>query len=128
MDDSFLHERRAAQRFPFHLPLAIRLAENEDIEFGFTQNISARGTFFYTDCAVSEGQRLWVSFTMPEAITLTQSMRVFCTGQAVRIQRLADGIRMGVAVRLQDYEFLPTEGSGVSAGFGRISSLRGQRS
>jgi hypothetical protein len=122
MSDSLQHERRSAQRFPFHLPIAIKLAEAKEVEVGFTQNISARGAFFYTECAVEEGGRLRVSFTMPAAITLTENMRVLCKGQAVRIERLADGIRVGVAVRLHDYEFLPTADDS-SSSFERICSL-----
>jgi PilZ domain-containing protein len=125
MSNSFQHERRAAQRFPFHVPIAIRMGEDEKTEVGFTQDIGARGAFFYTVGAVAEGSRLQVSFTMPSTITLTEDMRILCTGEAVRIERLADGIRMGVAVRLRDYEFLPT--ADTDASFDRIHSLHGRR-
>jgi hypothetical protein len=127
MSHSSQHERRAAQRFPFHLPVAIRLGDAQQVELGFTQDISARGAFFYTECPVAEGSWLELTLSMPATITLTENLRVLCRAQAIRIQRLADGIRMGVAVRLYDYEFLPTESSDRNADFDRICSLHEHR-
>ncbi len=124
MINSLQHERRAAQRFGFHLPVAIKLADVKEIEFGFTQNISARGAFFYTECSVAEGNGLQLTFTMPAEITLTENLRVRCKGQAIRVETLADGIRVGVAVRLHNYEFLLADSPDSNASFDRICSLR----
>jgi len=119
------HERRAAQRFNFHLPISIRLAESEREEAGFTQDISARGAFFYTDCALSEGARVEVTLNMPSEVTLTESMRVRCRGKVLRVVRPATGNQIGVAVHLEDYEFLPEAAATavVEGSYGRISGL-----
>ena len=48
-------ERRAAQRFDFQLPVRVRLTGTDREGYAFTQNLSARGAFFYTDFEVAEG-------------------------------------------------------------------------
>ena len=48
-------ERRAAQRFDFQLPLSIRLINGEREGSGLTQDLSARGAFFYTDFVLEQG-------------------------------------------------------------------------
>ena len=46
-------ERRGAQRFEVHLPLAVHF-EGRTVP-GFTQNLSGRGIFFYAETALPEG-------------------------------------------------------------------------
>jgi PilZ domain len=46
-------ERRAAQRFEVHLPVSVHF-DGATIP-GFTQNLSARGIFLYTEAGVPEG-------------------------------------------------------------------------
>jgi hypothetical protein len=123
MVDSHQQERRTAQRFDFNLPVAIKLPEAERIEFGFTQNICARGAFFYADCPVVEGIGLQLTFTMPSEITLMDNLRVRCCGHVMRVEKLADGIRAGIAVSLGGHEFLPTDSVDSSASSERICSL-----
>jgi len=48
-------ERRASQRFDFQIPVGVRLAGTDREGCGFTQNLSGRGVFFYTDFQVAEG-------------------------------------------------------------------------
>ncbi len=47
-------ERRAAQRFEFHLPVSIRVAGQDGEAHGFTRDLSARGAFFYTESALTD--------------------------------------------------------------------------
>src|SRR5258707_15173109 len=53
-------ERRASQRFDFHLPVSMRLAGTDREAPGFTQDVSAGGTFLYTDYPLSEGDAVEV--------------------------------------------------------------------
>ena len=69
-------ERRASQRFDFQLPIGVRLAGTEREGCGFTQDLSGRGAFFYTDFQVAEGDAVELTFVMPAEITLTEKMRV----------------------------------------------------
>ena len=116
-------ERRAAQRFDFHLPLAVRLATSEHEGQGFTQNLSARGVFLYTDYPLQPGSNVELTLVMPSEITLAENMRVRCQGRVMRVVPMTS--RAAVAVYLESYEYLP-QGENVaeaSASFARISAL-----
>jgi len=99
-------ERRAAQRFDFHLPVTVRLAGGENEGSGFTQDLCARGALFYTDFALHEGDAVELTLVMPSEITLAESMRVRCRGKVVRVVQPGVGSKCGVAVHLEGYEFL----------------------
>jgi hypothetical protein len=114
-------ERRASQRFDFQLPVGIRLAGTEREGCGFTQDLSGRGAFFYTDFQVAAGDAVELTFMMPAEITLTESMRVRCRGRVTRV--LPAQSKFGVAVHLEGYEYLSEAESKVkaSATFPRVS-------
>lgn len=119
------HERRGAQRFDFHLPVTIHLEGGAEEGAGFTQDLSARGAFLYTDFALPEGSAVELTLMMPSEITLAENMRVRCRGKVVRVVKATVGARSGMAIHLEGYEFLPdhnpaTEASG---SFERISAL-----
>src|SRR5216684_8386405 len=62
------HERRIMRRFDMRLPAAVRVAGGQMDEFlTETQNVSARGVFFYLDRPVEEGSRVEVTMTFPPA-------------------------------------------------------------
>jgi hypothetical protein len=105
--DQIQHERRAAQRFDFHLPVSIRLAGGDIEGNGFTQNLSARGAFVYTDFSLLEGDAVELTLMMPSEITLAETMRIRCRGRVLRISDQGAGSRRGVAVQVEGYEFLP---------------------
>jgi PilZ domain-containing protein len=119
------HERRAAQRFAMLLPVSIRLLETSHQESGCTQDVSARGVFLYTECPVVQGTAVELTLVMPQEITLTESMRVRCRGRVLRVLSPAAERKLGVAVQLEGYEFLPEARSSaeVEGSFGRIASL-----
>jgi hypothetical protein len=48
-------ERRVGQRFPYLLPLSLRQPETAIEGVGFTQDLSSRGVFFFTNAALIEG-------------------------------------------------------------------------
>ena len=100
------HERRAAQRFPFQIPVTLRL--NGEVECrGVTQDVSARGAFIYTETKVAEAGSVEFTLVLPPEITLTESMRVRCRGKALRVEGPGLGAKFGVAVAVEGYEFLP---------------------
>jgi hypothetical protein len=98
-------ERRAAQRFEVHLPLALHF-EGRTVH-GFTQDLSGRGIFFYTETAVPQDGVVELTFTMPSEITLGESMPVRCRGRVLRAGSPQNGQRNGIAVQLDSYEYLP---------------------
>lgn len=106
-------ERRASQRFDFQLPVAVRLAGTDRQGSGFTQGLSGRGVFFYTDFQVAEGDAVELTFIMPAEVTLTESMRVRCRGRVSRV--LPADSKLGVAVHLEGYEYLSATESAAQA-------------
>lgn len=95
------------RRFDMRLPASIKLAEGELEEFVTeTQNVSARGVFFYLDRAVAQGSRIEVTMTFPPHITLSDSVRVRFTARVIRVEKPLPVSRIGVAALIEEYEFL----------------------
>ncbi len=131
-------ERRGAQRFEVHLPLAVQF-DGRTVH-GFTQDLSGRGIFFYAETALSEGAIVELTFTMPSEVTLAESMPVRCRGRVLRALaaqaghaqagqsqagqsqagQFQAGQGSGIAVQLDSYEYLP-EGEPI-AHFARVST------
>lgn len=131
-------ERRVGQRFPYLLPLSLRQPGSSIEGVGFTQDLSSRGVFFFTNAALAEGSAIELTLRMPSEITLGESMPVRCRGHVLRVIRPAATpaqdaagaaqaeTKIGVAVRLEGYEYLP-ESSESAAAFPRVSDLHSQR-
>jgi hypothetical protein len=102
-------ERRGAQRFEVHLPLAVHF-EGRTMP-AFTQDLSGRGIFFYAEAALPEGAVVELTFTMPSEITLGESMPVRCRGRVLRAAPPQGGQRNGIAVQLDSYEYLTADES-----------------
>jgi PilZ domain len=105
----------------------VRLSGAEHESCGFTQDLSAQGTFFYTDFPLAVGEVIEVTLLMPSEITLGESMRVRCQGTVLRVMQPAVGPKLGVAVHFTGYEYLAEAARHeVSDSFTRISSLHGR--
>jgi hypothetical protein len=138
-------ERRIGQRFAFNLPVSLREVSTAAEGLGFTQDLSSRGVFLFTDMALREGAEVELTLKMPSEITLGESMRVRCRGRVLRVTKPADGgkpavpvgtkstetrlaetrlaeTKIGVAVCLKGYEYLP-EMEDNSSDFRRIAAL-----
>jgi hypothetical protein len=103
-------ERRMMRRFDMRLPAIVRLdAENEF--HSETQNVSARGVFFYLNQPVATGTRCEVTLTFPPHITLTEAVRVRFTARVIRVEAPLPSARIGTAAMIEDYEFLRSTGS-----------------
>jgi hypothetical protein len=101
------HERRTMRRFDMRLPAAVRLDELATLKLQTeTQNVSARGVYFYLDRAVEEGTRLEMTLTFPPHVTLTDSVKVRFTARVVRVEAPLPASRIGIAAIIEEYEFL----------------------
>jgi PilZ domain len=98
-------ERRSGQRFPYQVPVVLRVPEEARSGSGFTQDLSSRGAMVWTDLALSEGQLIEMTLVMPSEITLADDMKVCCRARVVRRDQ-AEGGKPAVAVRIEHYEFL----------------------
>ena len=100
-------ERRGMRRFDMRLPALIKLPGQ-----GFkdllteTQNVSARGVYFYIDRPVTQGSRIEVTLTLPSHVTLTDAVRVRFSARVVRVDSTLPASRVGVAALIEEYEFL----------------------
>jgi hypothetical protein len=127
-------ERRMMRRFDMRLPAVVRLSPavarpnedrpnedraNEDRpnkdqanEFRTeTQNVSARGVFFYLDRPIPAGTPCEVTLTFPPHITLTDAVRVRFSARVIRVESPLPSQRIGTAAMIEDYEFLRSGGS-----------------
>ena len=103
-------ERRTMRRFDMRLPAIVRLADANEFRTE-TQNVSARGVFFYLDRAVTAGTRVEVTLTFPPHITLTEAVRVRFTARVIRVERPLPSLQIGTAAMIEDYEFLRSNNS-----------------
>jgi hypothetical protein len=111
-------ERRLMRRFDMRLPAVIRLEARSGDEQAAqpgeihteTQNVSARGVFFYLDRRVQSGTRCEVTLTFPPHITLTDAVRVRFTARVIRSEAPLPSQRVGTAAVIEDYEFLRSGG------------------
>jgi PilZ domain len=103
-------ERRMMRRFDMRLPAVVRLDSANEFQTE-TQNVSARGVFFYLDRQVPAGTRCEVTLTFPPHITLTDAVRVRFTARVIRVESPLPSFRIGTAAMIEDYEFLRSTGS-----------------
>ena len=98
------------RRFDMRLPAQVRLEGNNEVQTE-TQNVSARGVFFYLEQPVSTGTKIEVTLTFPPHITLTDAVRVRFSARIIRVERPLPSARIGVAAMIEDYEFLRSSGN-----------------
>jgi hypothetical protein len=103
-------ERRTMRRFDMRLPATVRLDGAAEFHTE-TQNVSARGVFFYLDRAVSAGTKIEVTLTFPPHVTLTDAVRVRFAARVIRVESPLPSLRIGTAAMIEDYEFLRSAGS-----------------
>jgi hypothetical protein len=103
-------ERRTMRRFDMRLPATVRLDGTGEFHTE-TQNVSARGVFFYLDRAVSAGTRIEVTLTFPPHVTLTDAVRVRFAARVIRVESPLPSLRIGTAAMIEDYEFLRSNGN-----------------
>ncbi len=98
------------RRFDMRLPAVVRLTGESEFQTE-TQNVSARGVFFYLDRPVPEGTACEVTLTFPPHITLTDAVRVRFTARVIRSESPLPSLRVGTAAMIEDYEFLRSSGN-----------------
>ena len=98
------------RRFDMRLPALVKVGDVDECHTE-TQNVSARGVFFYLNHAVASGTKLEVTLTFPPHITLTDAVRVRFSARVIRVENPLPSARVGVAAMIEDYEFLRSGGS-----------------
>lgn len=100
-------ERRAIRRFDMRLPASVRLVGSDaPALLTETQNVSARGVYFYLDQPLALGSEFEVTLTLPPHVTLTDSVRIRFHARVVRVEEARPGSQMGVGALIEEYEFV----------------------
>jgi hypothetical protein len=126
-------ERRVGQRFSYALAVSVFEPSTSVKGAGFTQDLSSRGAFFFTEVPLAEGSQVELTLQMPSEITLGESMPVRCRARVLRVLKPSapgsggtDGKKIGVAVRLESYEYLTIQPD-FSTVHPRVSAVRSDR-
>lgn len=98
------------RRFDMRLPAIVRLEDANEL-YTETQNVSARGVFFYLDRMVEAGTKIDVTLTFPPHVTLTDPVRVRFKARIIRVDDPLPSSRVGTAAMIEEYEFLKSNGS-----------------
>jgi hypothetical protein len=107
--ETHAQERRMMRRFDMRLPALVKVGDVDECQTE-TQNVSARGVYFYLNHAVASGTKLEVTLTFPPHITLTDAVRVRFNARVIRVENPLPSARVGVAAMIEDYEFLRSGG------------------
>ena len=109
------------RRFEMRLPAIVKINENGFHEvLTETQNVSARGVYFYLDHAVPQGSRLEVTLTLPSHVTLTEPVRVRFVARVIRVDTSVPVARAGIAAYIEEYEFLNSPESEFIKNLGKV--------
>src|SRR5215510_4135226 len=101
-------EKRSIRRFSLDLPISVKFLDNGRHEVaGHTRDVSARGVFIYLETEIRVGAAIEFVMTLPQGITLSDPIRVRCSGTVLRVEKR--GSEQGVAVSIEKYEFLGEE-------------------
>jgi PilZ domain len=114
-------EKRIARRFAMKLRASVRVSGVAREFSTETENVSARGIFFYLGRWMEEGARFEVTMTLPPQVTLTDSVRVKFLARVVRAFSDQPASRLGVAAVgvaavIEEYEFLRSNNAEDSSG------------
>ena len=115
------------RRFTMKLPASVRVSGIPNEFPTETENVSARGIFFYLNRWIAEGARVEVTMAFPPQVTLTDPVRVRFLARVVRVVSETSATRVGVAAVIEEYEFIrPSDESQDFAGMqpGGISATR----
>jgi PilZ domain len=100
-------DRREARRFSMRLPMRVlpREARSEELRAN-TRDVSYRGLYFVSETKFDVGSPIEFVLTLPQQISASGEVDIRCSGQVVRVEAGTNGT-MGVAAKIERYEFLP---------------------
>ncbi|MBZ5508263.1 MAG: PilZ domain-containing protein [Acidobacteriia bacterium] len=101
-------DKRSTRRFSLDLPISVKFLDNGRRELsGRTRDVSSRGVFMYLDTEIAAGAAIEFVMTLPSEITLSDPIRVRCTGKVLRVDKTAQ--QQGVAITIAKYDFMSEE-------------------
>ena len=104
-------DRREARRFNMTLPMRVLPHEPHGSELAAqTRDVSYRGLYFLAEAKFPVGSEIEFVITLPEQVTQSVDVNIRCLGQIVRVEPSSNG-RVGIAARIDRYEFMPAAAS-----------------
>jgi hypothetical protein len=100
-------DRREARRFLMSLPMRVlpREARSKELRAS-TRDVSYRGLYFLSETKFDVGHQIEFVLTLPEKVSTSGAVDIRCIGKVVRVEAGKNGT-MGVAAKIERYEFLP---------------------
>lgn len=107
-------DRREARRFSMSLPMRVlpREARSKELRAN-TRDVSYRGLYFLSEAKFDVGTPIDFVLTLPQRVSTSGEVDIRCSGQVVRIEVGTNGT-MGVAAKIERYEFLPASANGAA--------------
>jgi len=106
-----LSDRREARRFAMTLPVRVLAHEANNPELkASTRDVSYRGLYFLSEARFEDGSEIDFILTLPQQMISAGDVNIRCHGQVVRVEPTDNG-KMGVAARIDRYEFVPVRAS-----------------
>ncbi len=100
-------DRREARRFSMSLPMRVLVREAHSNELrANTRDVSYRGLYFLSETKFEVGSQIDFVLTLPQKVSSSGEVDIRCRGQVVRVDAASNG-RVGVAAKIERYEFLP---------------------
>lgn len=100
-------DRREARRFSMSLPMRVLPRETQSKELrASTRDVSYRGLYFLSETKFEVGSQIEFVLTLPQKVSSAGEVDIRCRGQVVRVEASSNG-RMGIAAKIERYEFLP---------------------
>ena len=104
-------ERRVARRFTMSLPLRVLPRESRSHELrAQTRDVSYQGLYFMAEAQFEVGSEIEFVLTLPKLVAQSGEVDIRCRGQIVRVESAVNG-NVGVAAKIERYEFLPAAAS-----------------
>src|SRR5260370_18641886 len=100
-------DRRHAPRFLMSLPMRVLAPEAQSEQLrASTRDVSYRGLYFLSEAKFEVGSQIDFVLTLPQKVPTSGEVDIRCRGQVVRVEAGTNG-RVGVAAKIERYEFLP---------------------
>jgi PilZ domain len=110
MNEAESQEKRAIRRFALQLPVTVTAKSGGTVQaMAESRDVSSHGICFYCDAALEPESSIEFTVTLPSEITMTEALRVRCTGTVVRVERGGNTGTFAVAAAINDYEFVPND-------------------
>ena len=106
-----LSDRREARRFTMTLPVRVLAHEANSPELkAHTRDVSYRGLYFLSEARFENGSEIDFILTLPQQMISAGDVNIRCHGRVVRVESAENG-QMGVAAKIERYEFVPARAS-----------------